>query len=216
MKRLFVVLTLLVSGVASAASLPLPPGYPTLLGASCGGVHVASYVTGFDQNGNITGEVYAWTRCSAGSGRGGGYRVRYYESWNSILWGLDGTYKVVPYDGVIPDPLFTETDQYGNAIYDVCSGVTYRQPACVASADITYVPSTQQPVAPIAPSVVGLSQADATAAITAAGLQASPYFTVTTIYPAGTVFYQTPAAGTQLTDGAVVHIGIAIQAPVDD
>ena len=56
------------AAVQAQVTLPLPAAYPTLLGASCGGVHVASYVTGFDKNGYIRGEVYARTRCG-GSGR---------------------------------------------------------------------------------------------------------------------------------------------------
>jgi len=200
---------------AHAAPLPVPSGYPTLLGVSCGGVHVTSYVTGFNAAGDITGELYAWTACG-GSGRGGGYKVTHYQSWHSITWGLGGTYVVGPYDSVVPDPLFTETDPYGNYIYNLCNGSSYTQPACVAQANIVYVPPTQPPVAPVAPSVVGLTQAAATAALQAAGLVASPYFTVTTSAPAGTVFYQSPAAGTQLTAGATVSIGVARPAPSDD
>src|SRR5947209_20488386 len=70
----------LISRAALAAPLPLPPGYPTLLGFSCGGVHVSSFVTGFDSNGNITGEVYAWTKCG-GSGKGGGSKPARYQWW---------------------------------------------------------------------------------------------------------------------------------------
>ena len=217
MKKLFAMLTLLLSStsVYAQTALPIPSGYPTLLGVSCGGVHVSSYLTGFNRLGNITGELYAWTRCG-GSGRGGGYKTTTYQSWHSIVWGLDQSFIVTPYDGLFPDPLFYEVDQYGNQISNVCNGLTNGQPACVASATITYVPPTQVPVAPIAPSVVGMTQANASAAITAAGLTPSAYFTVTTAYPAGTVFYQTPAAGTQLTTGAVVSIGVAKTAPVDD
>jgi hypothetical protein len=208
-------LLLLGASAACATDLPLPAGYPTLLGVSCGGVHVTSYVTGFDAAGNITGELYAWTACG-GSGRGGGYKVTHYQSWHSITWALGGTYLVSAYDGVVPDTTFTDTDQYGNYVYDTCSGTSFTQPACRAGANIVYVPSGQPPVAPVAPSVVGLTAAAATAAIQSAGLVASPYYTVTTSVPAGTVFYQTPAAGAQLTPGATVSIGVARAAPSDD
>lgn len=200
---------------ANAGSLPVPSGYPTLLGVSCGGVHVSSFVTGFNAAGDITGELYAWTACG-GSGRGGGYKVTHYQSWHSITWGLDGTYIVRPYDWVVPDPAFTETDQYGNYIFSLCNGLSYTQPACVAQAGIVYIPPTQPPVAPVAPSVVGLTLVAATAALQAVGLVASPYYAVTSAVPAGTVFHQSPAAGIQLTSGAKVSIGIAQSAPSDD
>lgn len=208
-------LGLVVAVNASAASLPVPNGYPTLLGVSCGGVHVTSYVTGFNAAGDITGELYAWTACG-GSGRGGGYRVTHYQSWHSITWSLGGTYIVSAYDSVVPDPGLAETDQFGNYIYNQCGGLSYTQPACAAQANIVYVPPSQPAVAPVAPSVVGLTLAAAKAALQSAGLVANPYYTVTSAVPAGTVFYQAPAAGTQLTAGATVSIGIAQSTPSDD
>ncbi len=208
-------LLVLACGAAAGADLPLPAGYPTLLGVSCGGVHVTSYATGFDSAGNIKGELYAWTACG-GSGRGGGYKVTHYQSWHSITWALGGTYLVSPYDGLVPDPTFSETDQYGNYVYDTCNGMSFTQPACRAGANIVYVPPNQPPVAPVAPSVVGLTAAAATAAIQGAGLVASPYYTVTTSVAAGTVFYQTPSAGAQLAPGATVRIGVALATPIDD
>jgi hypothetical protein len=135
MKRTIIFLALVFAGMAFAGTtnLPLPAGYPALLGVSCGGVHVASYVTGFDVNGNITGEVYAWTRCGA-SGRGGGYHSKVYESWHSITWGIDGGWYVLAptYDGAIPNPAWIETDAFGNTISNACNGTTNGRPACVA------------------------------------------------------------------------------------
>lgn len=215
MKRNPLWLLLVTGSAACATDLPLPPGYPTLLGVSCGGVHVTSYVTGFDAAGNIKGELYAWTACG-GSGRGGGYKVTHYQSWHSITWALGGTYLVSAYDGLVPDTTFTDTDQYGNYVYDTCNGMSFTQPACRAGANIVYVPPAQPPVAPVAPSVVGLTAAAATAAVRAAGLVASPYYTVTTTVPAGTVFYQSPGPGVQLTPGATVIFGVARAAPSDD
>ena len=135
------IIGLIASSVAAHAqtALPLPPGYPALLGVSCGGVATASYVTGFDAQGNILGEVYAWTSCG-GSGRGGGYKKRLYQSWHSMKWTLSRQYTVLPYDSVVPDSTFTETDQYGNYIFDSCAGATNGQSACVAEANIQYIP----------------------------------------------------------------------------
>jgi hypothetical protein len=195
-------------GVAAlAAPLPLPPGYPALLGASCGGVHLSSFVTGFDSNGNVSGEVYAWTKCG-GSGKGGGYKATTYQSWHSITWTLSKTYTVNNYDSIAPDPLFTETDQYGNFISNVCSGTTNGQPACVADAVIVYAPPPSSGLTYIVPNEFGKTQTQAMADVKAVGL--TPYVTYytygTATYPPGTVFNQSPAAGTQSTEGAQVHL----------
>jgi hypothetical protein len=138
------------AAVQAQVTLPLPAAYPTLLGASCGGVHVASYVTGFDENGYIRGEVYAWTRCGE-SGRGGGYHSQTYQAWHTIVWDLGQNYKLLPYDNVVPDPAFKATDAYGNSILDTCSVATDGQPACVASAYIYYVPPTMTPISATVP-----------------------------------------------------------------
>ena len=52
---------------------------------------MSSFVTGFDDAGNITGETYAWTSCSTG---GRGAKPRKIEGWRSITWTLSGNYKV--------------------------------------------------------------------------------------------------------------------------
>jgi hypothetical protein len=109
-----------LSAAASAETITLnpQPDYP-YVGVSCGGIHTSTFVTGFDANGNIRGEVYAWTRCG-GSGRGGGYQVTNYDSWHSILWDLQGAVlETLPYDGVAPDETFSQTDANGNTIHDV-------------------------------------------------------------------------------------------------
>ncbi len=122
-------LGMLSTGVASASttiSLNSGPGYPTLLGVSCGGVHTSTYVTGFDASGNITGEVYAWTRCGL-SGRGGGYKSHMYSSWHSFVWSVDdgAILQILPYDGVAPDTSFTATDVSGNTISDLLVSGSY-------------------------------------------------------------------------------------------
>ena len=116
-----------LAGVAaSAATVTLvpQPDYP-YLGVACGGVLISTYVTGFDVNGNIRGEVYAWTRCG-GSGRGGGYQETTYDSWHSILWDIEGAViETLPYDGIVPDPDFSATDANGNTIHNAAvSGTT--------------------------------------------------------------------------------------------
>jgi hypothetical protein len=106
------------------------PDYPLIGGVSCGGDHPSTYVVGFDANGNIKGEVYAWTRCGL-SGRGGGYQSTSYSRWHSIVWDLKGTPLVTtPWDGITPDPLFVATDAQGDRIstvqVDTPSGTAYQ------------------------------------------------------------------------------------------
>ena len=89
---------------------PPPEAYTTdlVLLQSCGGRHISTYVTGFDFEGNITGELYAWTKCSTG---GRGTKPKLFSSWHSIRWSLYGlSLGVVAWDGTIPDTTFTATD----------------------------------------------------------------------------------------------------------
>ena len=115
MKRRLIVIALLFAVSASAETIPLRPQPGVkLLGASCGGVHTSTYVTGFDSKGNVTGKVYAWTRCSRG-GRGG--KTKSYRSWHSMIWDLTGApLATLPDDGIAPDPTAVETDKAGNII----------------------------------------------------------------------------------------------------
>ncbi len=108
---------LLLCASAQAATYQLLPQVGiSLLAVSCGGVHTSTYVTGFAPDGNVTGEVYAWTRCGS-SGRGGGYKSRLYQSWHSLTWDLMGqAVETHAWDGVTPDAAFTATDEMGDAI----------------------------------------------------------------------------------------------------
>lgn len=121
MRRVIALILLSVpTAVAYCATVTLipQPDYP-YLGISCGGVLLSTFVTGFDVNDNIRGEVHASTQCG-GSGRGGGYQVTQYDSWHSILWDIEGgVIETLPYDGVVPDPAFRATDANGNMIHDV-------------------------------------------------------------------------------------------------
>ena len=204
MKKILL-LGLLVSAAAQAqTALPLPPGYPTLLGASCGGVHVASYVTGFNADGNMTGEVYAWTKCG-GSGRGGGYQTHTYQSWNSIVWDFFNNYKIVPYDNVLPDPAFTETDSYGNTVLNSCSGLTNTQPACVAEATIAAIPPGAVPIAATVPNLYNLSSSAAKTELKSLGLKETVYYANSSVkwfHVCG----QSPAAGTVVDPGSTVNV----------
>ncbi len=186
------------------SALPLPPGYPTLLGESCGGVHVSSFVTGFDANGNITGEVYAWTKCG-GSGKGGGYQTHTYQSWNSILWDLYTNYKIVPYDNLLPDPMFAAVDQWGNGILNYCSGTTNGQPACVAEANVVYIPPGTKPIAVTVPSLSGMTASQAKATLTNDSLAESTYRQTSSI-TFNHVCGQSPAAGTVVDPGSTVSV----------
>ncbi|MDB6084201.1 MAG: hypothetical protein JWN43_2082 [Gammaproteobacteria bacterium] len=99
MKTTFFAL-LLISPAVFGASIPLKPqpGFQ-LLSTSCGPLNTNTYVTAFNNDGTISGEVYAWMHC--GSGR---YGSRQYQSWHSIHWDLAGNaLATVPYDNVTPN-----------------------------------------------------------------------------------------------------------------
>jgi len=120
-----------LTGLLLAALLELnaQPGVK-LLGVCCGMncYKTQTYVTGFNDDGTIAGEVYASTTCPC-SGRG--CKPYKYSSWHSITWNLDGVAtETLPWDGIAPDPAFTETDAIGDTIYDVLKptswGLLYR------------------------------------------------------------------------------------------
>jgi hypothetical protein len=120
-KQTILAASLTLSAPAFADPLPLPAGYPYLLGHSCGGVHLNSYVTGFTASGNISGEVYASTRCGM-SGRGGGYRTTLYSRWTHIEWLVGGGYVLTIDDTVPPhNPALIFTDAAGNVASTVCT-----------------------------------------------------------------------------------------------
>lgn len=208
--RMLALLALFISGAAQAQTpLPLPAGYPTLLGVSCGGVHIASYVTGFNSSGNMTGEVYAWTRCG-GSGRGGGYRSTTYHSWTSIVWDFKGNYKLQPYDNLVPDPFFTATDRYGNTISDACSGTTNGQPACTAQAIIVYAPPAIPAVSAKVPSLYGLTATQAAAVLRTAGLAETSFTQASNTIPTNQVCGQLPSPGTVVDSGSTVNVCVSL------
>jgi hypothetical protein len=102
---------------ANADTIPLlqQAGVTLLGGVSCGGQHISTYVTGFNSEGNITGELYVTTTCSTG---GRGTKPRRYSEWRSMVWSVQTGLAILtaPYDGIVPDPLFTDVDAAGNTI----------------------------------------------------------------------------------------------------
>ena len=172
-----------LAGAAFADALPMPAGYPTLLGASCGGVHVTTYVTGFNADGTVAGEVYAWTSCSTG---GRGSKPRKIEAYHTMAWDFFGGYTVSAYDG---GPLVsgTFTDSYGN-VASAINGVPDLQ--------VNQIPPNAISLSAHVPSVLGLSDVVAQAAVHAAGLVPAVVTSCQNAYPTPHgVFNQSPAAG---------------------
>ena len=170
-------------GAALADALPMPAGYPTLLGASCGGVHVTTYITGFNADGTVAGEVYAWTSCSTG---GRGSKPRKIQAYHTMAWDFFGGYTVSAYDG---GPLVsgTFTDGYGN----VASSING-----VPDLYVVQIPPDAVSLSAHVPSVIGLSDVDAEAAVDAAGLAWAVVASCQNAYPTPhSVFNQSPAAG---------------------
>jgi hypothetical protein len=118
MKAMLVCL-MMMAGAAQAATVelkPPSPAYPILLGASCGYVVVSTYATGFDLNGNILGEIYAWTSCSTG---GRGTRPKRIGRWTSIVWDTAGNQLALnAWDGIVGSSAFAETNEAGVSIWN--------------------------------------------------------------------------------------------------
>jgi hypothetical protein len=204
MRKLLLAVLVLPAAAHAQTALPLPPGYPTLLGVSCGGVALSSFVTGFDSSGIIHGAVYAWTRCG-GSGRGGGYQSHTYTSWNSIEWDLYSNYKLLPYDGSLPNPGFSAVDQWGNYISSDCSGSTNGVAACKAEALISYIPPGYPPIAVTVPNLYGVTASQAKSTLTNDGLVESSYRATSSV-SFNHVCGQSPAAGTVVDPGSTVSV----------
>lgn len=195
MKALFLSLSLLmVAGTASALNLPVPPGYPTLLGVSCGGVAVTPSIEGFNADGNPVGELKAVTRCN-GSGRGA--RVTTHTSYHTITWDFFGGYVLSAYDGgaLSAD---VAVDAYGNTA-QVINGVP--------SLTINYLPPSAQHIANKVPATFGQTQAAVSATLVSLGFIPSvtySYSSGTTL--TGSVLYTIPAAGLMEPVGTLVQV----------
>src|SRR5215831_11227099 len=88
MAALAVIITASVANAGTVQLQPIPDACARL-GHSCGGIQQQIFGEGFDANGDITGYVFAQTRCG-GSGRGGGYHVTTYSTWVAVTWNLSG------------------------------------------------------------------------------------------------------------------------------
>jgi beta-lactam-binding protein with PASTA domain len=199
MKSFIALAMLALTGLATAAPLPMPAGYPTLLGASCGGVHVTVYITGFNADHTITGEVYAWTRCG-GSGRGGGYKTTLYSSWHTLKWDFFGNYVVNDYDGG-PAVNSVAVDEYGN-VATAINGV--------ADLTVKTVPPDAAHLLYAVPAVVGLQDADSKAAVEAVSLVYSPTYVYSSTVAAGAVILINPAAGQRVAPDSTVNATVSL------
>ena len=120
---------ILIASAASAATVQLQPIADAFLrlGHSCGGIQQQIFGEGFDSNGNVTGWVFAETRCG-GSGKGGGYRTTTYSTWVAVTWTLSGV--VIDEATRVPNPDPSIAGAYhsgslvGGANYPTCNNVT--------------------------------------------------------------------------------------------
>jgi len=118
---------MLTASVANAATVPLQPIPDAFarLGHSCGGIRQQIIAEGFDANANVTGYVFAVTRCS-GSGKGA--RVTTYSTWVAVTWNLSGI--VIDEATRVPSPDPSIAGAYhsgslvGGANYPTCNNTT--------------------------------------------------------------------------------------------
>ena len=123
------VVMMLTGALASAATVPLQPIPDAFarLGRSCGGIQQQIFGLGFDANDNVTGYVYAQTRCG-GSGRGGGYHTTTYSVWVAVTWSISGV--VIDEITSVPSPDPSIAGAYhtgslvGGANYPSCNNLT--------------------------------------------------------------------------------------------
>lgn len=126
---LAVAATMLAATDVSAATFQLQPLSDAFmrLGDSCGGITQQIFGQGFDANGNVTGYVFAITRCG-GSGRGGGYHSTAYSTWVAVTWSSTGTVIEESTRVPQPDPSIAGAThsggQVGGANYPTCNNVT--------------------------------------------------------------------------------------------
>ena len=121
---------LLVVSAANAAMVqlqPIPDAFARL-GRSCGGISQQIFGEGFDANGNVTGYVFVLTRCSSGSGRGGGYRTITYSTWVGVTWNTNGVAINEVTSVPSPDPSIAGAYHSGSLVggtnYPTCNNVT--------------------------------------------------------------------------------------------
>jgi hypothetical protein len=121
------------SNAATTTSLLLPSTTAfSILGHSCGGIQEQAFATGFDQNGNVNGEVYLQTRCGS-SGRGGGYTSTTYSSWVGVSWDLTGSVLANNTLGTAPtdySPSFFAFDAKNDEIYNVLTTINVTPASC--------------------------------------------------------------------------------------
>ena len=188
MKHFISALMLMVASVAAhAVNLPAPD----ILGVACGGYQSGSYVTivGFDTNGNIQGHLHEIMSCSSG-GRGGG--THRYVGDSNITWDFRGGY-VTSWSAALAIPASgnVATDSYGNVVQ--VGGNSY---TLASTLTINQLPPNPDYVEAQVPELVGLTDAQAQAALAAAGLTyAGATINYTYPAPAGEVFNQRPGVG---------------------
>lgn len=195
--KAFILLALL-AGTATAGNLPLPAGYPALLGYSCGGVHTTWAIAGFDASGNVKGEVLATTSCSSG---GRGARPTLHTAYHTLTWDLYGGYIVHPYDGGSMVSTVA-TDAYGNMAQVVNN---------VPTLTISSLPPGAKHIAFTLPDVTPLSVSAAKTALTALQMLPAVVYEYTSgTVPGGTILYTIPDIGTMAPVGTQVQIVAAI------
>jgi hypothetical protein len=112
-------LTALSVSAAQAGTIYLnAPATSLLLTQTCATAHTNTYSLGFDTNGNVSGDVYAWELC--GTTR---YNRRQYSSYHAVTWSLTGEVLYVGPVVAMPNlTLPTQYDAYSDSTYTLSCG----------------------------------------------------------------------------------------------
>jgi hypothetical protein len=200
------------AGAASnAATVELPS--PTqaqmfaALGASCGGIQAAPTLVGFDTAGYVLVSWYLSTTCSTG-GKGGGSHT--YAAVTPATYDFVGEIYMGQKNPADPAHASTDgvtaTDAGGDVVVLSAPFVAYS----VDCGTLTVNAAPPYPTNFYVPmlSVIGDTQAVAVAALTKAGYPSVVNVVSSTVYPAGKVFNQSPAAGTPVDAGQTVTVWV--------
>lgn len=123
--KLLLAFLLCIAGLAHAQTFLNPPA-GRLMAVTCGAPKELSYVTGFDEGGNVKGAWHEQVTCGLS---GKQHQTVTYNAYRSLVWDRSGAVvTVLAWDGTIADKNFAAVDATGAQISNLTnpSGVVYR------------------------------------------------------------------------------------------
>ncbi len=185
---------------ASAASNAIDLQIPNILGVSCGGFRGTVTIVGFDSNDNVQGSLSETTSCSSG---GRGSTPHTYTGTSVVTWDFRGGV-ITSYNATLAIPASggVAIDHYGNV-----AAPGSNPNIMTATLTVNQLPPVLTYVEALVPNLIGLTDAQARAALAPADLvYGGATINATYPAPAGTVFNQSPLPGAFAPFGTVVGL----------